>query len=88
MVNNIFLTFVLGDFNAKSSLWYNKIVTTYEVYSVTSQFGSQKMKKEPTHIIGDSQNYLKVVFPLKDKDICILNHALEFSSRTITFRSR
>ena len=88
MVNNLFLTVVLGDFNAKSSLWYNKVVTTYEVYRVTSQFGSQKMKKEPPHIIGDSKNYLEVVFPLKDKDICILNHALKFLSRTITFLSR
>ena len=30
MVNNPFLTVILGDFNVKLSLWYNKDITTYE----------------------------------------------------------
>ena len=30
MVNNPFLTVVLGDFNEKTGLWYNNNVTTYE----------------------------------------------------------
>ena len=30
MVNNPFLTAILGDFNEKLSLWYNKDITTYE----------------------------------------------------------
>ena len=30
IVNNPFLTVILGDINAKSSLWYNNDITTYE----------------------------------------------------------
>ena len=30
MTNNPFPTVILGDFNAKSSLWYNNDITTYE----------------------------------------------------------
>ena len=30
IVNNPFLIVVLGDFNAKTSLWYNNDITTYE----------------------------------------------------------
>ena len=41
MVNNPFLTLILGDFNAKSILWCNNDITTYEcskIDGVTSQF--------------------------------------------------
>ena len=41
MVNNPFLILILGDFNAKSILWCNKDITTYEgskIDGVTSQF--------------------------------------------------
>ena len=54
MTNNPFLTAILGDFNAKSSLWYNNNITTYEgskIDGVTSQFGSQQIIKEPTHLV-------------------------------------
>ena len=34
MVNNPFLTAVLGDFNAKSSLWYNNDKTAYEGFKI------------------------------------------------------
>ena len=30
MVNNPFLTVVLGDFNEKLSFWYNNDITSYE----------------------------------------------------------
>ena len=65
MVNNPFLTIVLGDFNAKLSLWYNNNITTYgssKVDGVTSQFGLEKIIKEPTHIIGDSSWCIDLIF--------------------------
>ena len=40
--NNPFLTVVLGDFNAKSNLWYKNDKTTYEgskIGSIASPFG-------------------------------------------------
>ena len=49
MVNNPFQTVTLGDFNAKSSPWYNKDISTYEgskIDCVTSQFGLQKIIKK------------------------------------------
>ena len=45
MVNNPFLTGILGSFNVKSSLSYNNDITTYEsskIDDVTYQFGLQK----------------------------------------------
>ena len=51
MVNNPFLTVILGDFNAKSSPWCNNDITTYEgskTDGVTSQFGLQQIIKEST----------------------------------------
>ena len=42
MVNNPFLTVLLGGFNAKLSLWYNNDIITHEgskIDGVTSQFG-------------------------------------------------
>ena len=46
MVNNPFLTVILGDFNAKSSLWYNNDITTHEgskTDGVISKFGLQQI---------------------------------------------
>ena len=34
MANNPFLTVVLGDWNAKLSLWYNNDITTYEASKI------------------------------------------------------
>ena len=68
MVNNPFLTVILGDFNAKSSLWYNNDVTTYEgskIDGVTSQFGLQQIIKEPTHFIGDSSSCIDLIFTIQ-----------------------
>ena len=68
MVNNPFLTVVLGDFNAKTSLWYNNDITTYEdskIGGVTSQSGLEQIIKEPTHIIGDSPSCIDLIFMTK-----------------------
>ena len=65
MTNHPFLTVTLGDFNAKSSLWYNNDITTYEgskIDGVTSQFGLQQIIKEPTNIIGDSSSCTDLIF--------------------------
>ena len=68
IVNNLFLTVVLGDYNAKSSLNNNNNITTYEgtkVYGVTSQFGLQHTFKEPTHITGVSSSSIDLIFTIK-----------------------
>ena len=65
MTNNPFLTVILGEFNAKSSLLYNNDVATYEgskIDGVTSQFGLQQRIKEPTHIIADSLSCIDLIF--------------------------
>ena len=65
MVNNPFLTVILGDFNGKSSLWYNNDVTTYEgskIDCVTSQFGLQQIIKEPTRFISGSLLCIDLIF--------------------------
>ena len=59
MVNNHF---------AKSSLWDNNNITTYEGSKTdgkTSQFELQKIIKEPTHTIGDSWSYRDLIFTSK-----------------------
>ena len=65
IVNNPFLSVVLGDFNAKTNLWYNNDITTYEgskIDGVTSQFGLEQIIKEPTHIIGDLLLCIDLIF--------------------------
>ena len=59
MVNNHF---------AKSSLWDNNNITTYEGSKTdgkTSQFELQKIIKEPAHTIGDSWSYRDLIFTSK-----------------------
>ena len=68
MVNNPLLTVVLGGFNAKTSLWYNNDITTYEdskIDGLTSQSGLEKIIKEPAHIIGDSPSCINLIFTTK-----------------------
>ena len=65
MVNSSFLTVIIGEFNAKLSLWYNNDITTYEgpkPDGVTSQFGLQKITKESPHLIGDSSSCIDLIF--------------------------
>ena len=65
MANNPYLTILLGDFNAKSSLWCNNDITTYEgskIDGVFSQFALHQITKEPTHIIGDSSSCIDLIF--------------------------
>ena len=49
--NNPFLTVALGDFNAKSNLWYKNDKTTIEgskIDGIASQFGLHQLINEPT----------------------------------------
>ena len=65
MVNNSFLTFIIGDFNAKLSLWYNNSITTFErsiTDGVTSQLGLQHIIKKPKHILGGSLSCIDFSF--------------------------
>ena len=69
---NPFLTVVLGDFNAKLSLWYNNDISTYEgskIDGVTSQFGLEQIIKEPTHIIGESLSYIDLIFTTQPNSV-------------------
>ena len=63
--HNTFLPVVLGDFNAKSNLWFKGDKTTYEgskIDGITSTFGLQQIINEPTHIIGDSSSCIDLIF--------------------------
>ena len=62
--HNTFLTVVLGDFNAKSNLWFKGDKTTHEgstIDGITSTFGLQQIINEPTHIIGDSSSCIDLI---------------------------
>ena len=65
MVNNLFLTVILGGINAKSSFWYNNNVTTYDdskIDGVTSQSGFQQIIKEPIRFIDDFSSSIDLIF--------------------------
>ena len=51
---NPFLLAAIGDFNAKSKIWYCNDNTASQgnaLENVTSQFGSHQVIKEPIHIL-------------------------------------
>ena len=55
----------LGDFNAKSSNWYNKDITSDEgrkIEAVTSQYGLRQEINEPTHILNNSTSCIDLIF--------------------------
>ena len=63
--NNTFLTVVLGDFKAKSNVWFKGDKTTYggsKMDGFTSTFGLQQINNQPTNIIGDSSSYIDLIF--------------------------
>ena len=62
---NLFLMVALGDFNAKSSNWYNKDITSDEgrkIEAVTSQYGLRQEINEPTHILNNSTSCINLIF--------------------------
>ena len=62
--HNTFLTFVLGDFNAKSNLWFKCDKTLYEGCKIdgTTTFGLQQIMNKLLHIIGNSSSCIYLIF--------------------------
>ena len=55
----------LGDFNAKSSNWYNKDITSDEgrkIETVTSQNGLHQEINEPKYILNNSSSCIDLIF--------------------------
>ena len=55
----------VGDFNAKSSNWYNKDIASDEgrkIEAVTSQNGLHQEINEPTHILNNSSSCIDSIF--------------------------
>ena len=87
MVNNRYLTVILGDFNAKSSLWCNNDITTYEgskIDGVTSQFGLQQIIKERKHFISNSLSFIDLIFTTQSNLIMESGVNLRHMQTTIT----
>ena len=62
---NHFLFTAIGDFNAKSSNWYNKDKTSFErntIENVTSHLGLHQIINEPTHILLNSSSGIGLIF--------------------------
>ena len=62
---NPFLLTAIGDFNAKSSNWYNKDKTSFEgntIENVTSQLGLHQIINEPTHILPNYSSCIDLIF--------------------------
>ena len=62
---NPFLLTAIGDFNAKSSNWYNKDKTSFErntIENVTSHLGLHQIINEPTHILLNSSSGIGLIF--------------------------
>ena len=62
---NPFLLVAIGDFNAKSKVWYCNDNTTSQgkaLENVTSQFGLHQVIKEPTHILHNSSSCIDLIF--------------------------
>ena len=63
--NNPFLTVVIGDFNAKSNLWYKNDNTKNEgskFDGIASQFGLHQLINEPTHLTRNASSCIDLIF--------------------------
>ena len=60
-----FLIVVLGDFNVKPQNWYQQDKSSYEgakIDASITQFGLQKIIKEPTQILVESSSCIDLIF--------------------------
>ena len=60
-----FLTKIIGDFNAKSCIWYSHDKTNFEgrtIESITSQFELHQLINEPTHLLQNSSSCIDLIF--------------------------
>ena len=62
---NSFLTYMIGQFNAKLSNWYLNDMTGFEdseIKFLASQFAMSQVIKEPTHILDNSKSCIDPIF--------------------------
>ena len=63
--HNLFLIFVLGDFNVKLENWYKHAKMSYKgakIDALTTQLGWQQIIKEPTYISVESFSSIGLIF--------------------------
>ena len=63
--SNGLFTIILGDFNARSSVWWTKDKTTTEgtqIESLTSVHGFHKLISQPTHLLPQSSSCIDLIF--------------------------
>ena len=61
----LFLTDMIGDFNAETKDWYSIDITSFkrsEFDFVTTQFELSQKIKEPTHILDNSRSCIDLIF--------------------------
>ena len=62
---NLFLTVIIGDFNAKFNKWCSTDKTTPErakLDNLTSQYGLTRLLKEPTQISDNYRSCIDLIF--------------------------
>ena len=63
--SNGLFTIILGDFNARSSVWWTKDKTTTEgtqLESLTSVHGFHQLISQPTHLLPQSSSCIDLIF--------------------------
>ena len=64
---------ILGDFNAKSSNWCPRDITSqqgFEIDAVTSYYGLHQLITEPTHVLPLSSSCIDLIFTSQPNLIC------------------
>ena len=63
--NNSLFTIILGDFNARSSVWWTKDITTTkdtQLESLTSVQRFHQLMLQPTHLLPQSSSCIDLIF--------------------------
>ena len=62
--NNSLFTIILGDFNARSSVWWTKDITTTgtQLESLTSSCRFHQLISQPTHLLPQSSSCINLIF--------------------------
>ena len=62
---NSLITIILGDFNARSSVWWTRNITTIErtkLKSLTSVYGFHQLTSQPTHLLLQTSSCVDLIF--------------------------